>query len=156
MHWLDGIERVNWWRMGCPDSISRNGGIGGGGLSQISGRSVGAGMFRRTIVGVDHVAGAASAGAVVAGLIVGAGKRQQRIEQASLLQSQKDRIGAQFGAEAALAQFDLRLARLFFEAWIPYFRLFLAAALEDAQARCRAAKFPSAAADRDTAEFLSC
>ncbi len=118
---------------GMSGLISRNGGIGGRGLSQISGRSVGAGMFRRTIVGVDHVAGAAAAGPVVAGLIVGAGERQQRIEQAGLLQSEKNRIGAQFGAEAALAQFDLRLARLFFEAWIPYFRLFPAASFEHAQ-----------------------
>ena len=35
---------------------------------------VGAGMFRRAIVGVDDVAGGAAAGAIVAGLIVGAGE----------------------------------------------------------------------------------
>ena len=109
---------------GMSGLISWNAGIGGSGLSQISGGSVSAGVFRRTVVGIDHVAGAAPAGAVVAGLIVGAGERQQRIEQARLLQSQKNRIGAQFGAEAALAQLDLRLARLFFEAGIPYLWLF--------------------------------
>ena len=141
---------------GMSGLISRDGGIGGRGLSQIAGRSVGAGMFGRTVVGVDHVAGAASAGAVVAGLIVGAGKREQRIEQASLLQSEKDRIGAQLGAEAALAQFDLRLARVFFEAGIPDFRLAFACRARRRAARCRAAKFPSAATDRDTAALLSC
>ena len=72
-------------------------------------------MFRRSIVRVDHVAGTASAGAVVAGMIVGAGKRQQRIEQSSLLQPEKYWIGAQLGTEAALAELDLRLARIFFE-----------------------------------------
>ena len=59
------------------------------------------------------------------------------------MQSQKNRIGAQFGAEAALAQFDLRLARLFFEAWIPYFRLFPAAAFEDAQDVAGLRNFPA-------------
>ena len=118
-------------------------GIGGGSLSQIAGSSVSAGVLRRAVVGVDHVAGAAAAGAVVAGLIVGAGKRQQRIEQARLLQSQKDRIGAQLGAEAALAQFDLRLARLFFEAWIPDFWLLPAASFEDAQDVAGLRNFPA-------------
>ena len=49
------------------------------------------------------------------------------------MQPEEDGIGAQLGAEAALAQFDFRFARLFFEAWVPYFRLFLAAPFEDAQ-----------------------
>ena len=31
MHWLDGIERVNWWLMGWPDSFLRDGGIDCGG-----------------------------------------------------------------------------------------------------------------------------
>jgi hypothetical protein len=46
------------------------------------------------------------------------------------LQPEK-RVGAQFGAEAALTQFDLRPARLFFEAWIPTSG-FSAAPFEDA------------------------
>ena len=60
-------------------------------------------MFTRAIIGIDDVAGGASAGPVVAGLIVRARERKQRVKQTSLLQSKKNRVGPQFRAEPALA-----------------------------------------------------
>ena len=46
-------------------------------------------------------------------MIVGAGQRQDRIQQARLLQSEKHRIGSQLGAEAAIAQLHVGTARIF-------------------------------------------
>src|ERR1700675_2038618 len=71
------------------------------------------GVLCGTVVGINHVTGAAAAGTVVARLIVRAGKREQRIEQARLLQTQEHRIGPQLSPEPALAEFDLRLPRIF-------------------------------------------
>ena len=55
---------------------------------------VGSGVQRFAIIGVGYVAGRASAGPVIAGMIVSAGHRKQRIEQARLLQTQEDQISA--------------------------------------------------------------
>ena len=71
--------------------VLRNGRIDLRAVALIAVRGVGPGMHRRAVVGVDHMAGRAAAGAVVAGMIVGAGQRKQRIEQARLLQAQKHR-----------------------------------------------------------------
>ena len=62
---------------------------------------VGAGVDRRAIVGVDDVARGAAAGAIVAGVIVGAEEVERRVEQARALQADEDGIGAVLGAEAA-------------------------------------------------------
>ena len=45
---------------------------------------VGAGVDRRAVVGVDDVAGGAAAGAIVAGVVVGAQEVERRVEQARL------------------------------------------------------------------------
>ena len=95
MHWLDGIERVNAWRIGCPGSLLRNRRIGRCAFAHVAELRVLRGMFRRAIVGVDHVARRASAGAIIAGLVVRAREREQRIEQPRFLQAEKHRIGAQ-------------------------------------------------------------
>src|SRR5580704_19446550 len=79
-------------------------------------------MIFRAIIGVDHVAGAAAAGAVIAGLIVRAGKRKQRIEEAGLLKSQEDRICAKLRSESPFAQLDRGLARVVVQVRISDFR----------------------------------
>src|SRR5881396_571096 len=60
--------------------------------------SVRSGMHRRAVVGVDHVAGGAAAGAVIAGVIVGSEEIQGRIEQPRAEQADVDRIGSVLGA----------------------------------------------------------
>jgi hypothetical protein len=72
-------------------------------------------MLLGAVIGIDHMTGAAAAGAVVARLIVGARKREQRIQQAGLLQSEECGIGTQLRSKAARAQFDIGTARLFVE-----------------------------------------
>ena len=105
MHWLDGIERVKSCWIGWPGSRLRNRRIAWCRSALVAERRV----LRRSAPAIGrwrrHVAGRAAAAAIVAGLIVGAGKRQQRIEQARLLQAEEHGIGAQLRAEAAIAQF---------------------------------------------------
>ena len=54
------------------------------------------GVDRRAVVGVDDVAGRAAAGAVVAGMVVGAEEVQRRVEQPRLVQADeaRDRCGS--------------------------------------------------------------
>src|ERR1700691_3404822 len=85
---------------GMAGFVARNGGIGSCSLSLIAVNRVCAGMLRRSVVGIDDMAGAASAGTVVAGLIVGAGERKQRVEQARFLKAKKNRVGGKFCPEA--------------------------------------------------------
>ncbi len=70
----------------------------------ISKRSILRGMFDGTVVCIHDVARRASAGAIVARLIVRARQGKQRIEQASFLQPEKYRIGAEECAESARAE----------------------------------------------------
>ena len=114
MHWLVGMERVNSCLMGWPDSLCGMVGSICDAVRLVAVLRVRARMHRRTIVGVNHVARRAAAVAIIARMIVGAGQRQNRIEQARLLQTQKHRIGSQLGAEAAIAQLDVRTAGVFF------------------------------------------
>src|SRR5215469_8682275 len=79
------------------------------------------------------MAAGAAAAAKVARIVIGARKREQWIEQASLLQSEKDGIGAQLGSEAARAQLYIRMSGVFVRAGNADLALFTAAALEDAQ-----------------------
>ena len=62
------------------------------------------GVKRIAIVGINDVASRTARGAVITRLIVRAQERQQRVEQAGLLQSLKHRVRARQGAEAAIAQ----------------------------------------------------
>src|SRR5438094_8465413 len=90
-------------------------------------------MRRRPIVGVDDVASRAAAAAIIAGLIVRARERQQRVEKTSLLKSKKHRIGAEQRAESALAELDFRPARIVLAGRIADLALLAPAPLEDAQ-----------------------
>jgi hypothetical protein len=74
-----------------------------------------------------------AAAAVISRLIVGAGERQQGIEEAGFLQTEEHRIGPQQRAEAALAQLHLRASRLLFPSRIANFPLLASASFEHAQ-----------------------
>ena len=84
--------------------VLRNRGVGGAAVAEVAARGVRPGVRGIAIVGVDHVAGGAAGGAIVAGLIVGAEEVEQRIEQARALQALEDGVGAGQGAEAAIAE----------------------------------------------------
>ncbi len=90
-------------------------------------------MHGRAVVGVDHVAAAATAGAVVAGVVIGAEEIQRRIEQAGLLQPQKNRVGAIFRAQTAIAEAGAGPAGIVFGFRDARFRAKPPAALEDTQ-----------------------
>ena len=60
------------------------------------------------------------------------------------------------GAEAALAEFDLWLARVFFEAGVADLRLLTAAAFEDAQHVAGLRNFPALQRIEKRQDFLSC
>src|SRR5713101_981767 len=96
--------------------VTRNRGVGSRGLSKIAMRCISAGMFGRPVVRIDDVTGTASAGTIIAGLIVGTRKREERVQQASFLQSQHNRISTQFCAETACTQLDLGLTGIFRQA----------------------------------------
>src|SRR5690349_15809788 len=81
--------------------------------------------------------------AVITGMIVGSRKRQNRIEQARFLQPKKNRIGAQFRAEAAIAELVVRLPRSFFTIRVANLRFLVSAALEDAQHISGLRNFPA-------------
>ena len=82
--------------------------------------------------------------AIVAGMIVGAGQRQQRIEQARLLQAEEHGIGAQQRAQAAVAQLVIGQPGIFASRFgLPISARALAAALEDAQNIARLRNFPA-------------
>ena len=112
MHWLEGMARVKVCRIGWPDSFF---GIVGSD-EELSPRwpkwRVRTGMLRRAIVGINHVACPCSRWRDSRLAVIGAGQRKQRIEQARFLQAEKDRVGAQQGAEAALAEFDVGACRI--------------------------------------------
>ena len=90
-------------------------------------------MDRRAVVGVDDVAGGAAAGAVVAGVVVGAEEVERRVEQARLLQADEDGVGAVLGAQAAVAEPRARPARILVALGDADLGPEPAAALEDAQ-----------------------
>src|SRR5277367_1576889 len=100
-------------------------------------------MIRRAIVGINNVARGAAAAAIIAGLIVCAGKIEKWIEQARLLQTKEDGIGAKFGAKAAVAEFVVGPPGFLFAIWVPDFALFFAAALEYAQHVAGLRNFPA-------------
>ncbi len=152
MHWLVGIASVNRCSIGWPGSFL--GIVGSAREARCpSGRylAYGPGIDRRAIVGVDDVAGGAAARAIVAGMIVGAEEIQRRIEQPRLLQADEHRIGAVLGAQAAVLSRVRGLPGSSSVSGMP-----TSAARSGRRARrfaacCPAARFRSAAADRDTA-----
>src|SRR5262249_28349091 len=87
-----------------PGLILGNGWIGAEAVTSVPEASIGAGMVRVPVIGVDDMAGGATAGPVVARLIVRSQQRQHRVEQPRLLQSQEDRVRSQVGTQPARAQ----------------------------------------------------
>src|SRR5580692_11647370 len=123
--------------------IFGDGGVGGGAFAEMAEAGVWAGMLRLAVVCVNHVTGGAAAAAIVAGSVVGAGQREQRIEQARFLQAEKNGIGAQECAEAAFAELVVGAAGFFFAIGIADFTFFFATALEDAQYVAGLRDFPA-------------
>ncbi len=100
-------------------------------------------MFRRTVVRIDDMAARAAAAAIVARLIVRAGKREERIEQPRLLKAEKNRISTEPGAKAAVAQLHVGPARLLVLRRIANLAFLPAAALEYSQYVAGLRDFPS-------------
>ena len=118
---------------GVAGLVLRNRGIGGGTVRGVAVLRILAGVRRVAIVGVNHVTGRTATGAIFAGMIVGTGKREDRVEQARFLQAEKDGIGAEFAAEAAIAELVIGLAGIFFARGIADLRFLATAALEHAE-----------------------
>src|SRR5438552_7041523 len=77
------------------------------------------------------MAGAASAVAIVAGLVIRPGKMEQWIKQSGLLQSQKNRVGAQQRSKSSFAQFYVRPPRPLIQLRNSDFGFLLPSALEN-------------------------
>ena len=99
---------------GMAGLILGNSRIGRSAETGVAELRIGCRVRRIAIVCVNDVAGGAAAGAIVAGMIVGAGQRHHRIDETRFLQAEKDGIGAEFRAETAVAQFGVWLAGIFF------------------------------------------
>ncbi len=107
--------------------------IDGLGAPPVAGARIGAGVHRRAIVGVHHVAGRAAARPVIAGVVVRPHEREHRIEQPRPLEADPDRIRAVERAEAARAQAVGRPAGQLFTIGHPDLERALLPPLEDAQ-----------------------
>src|SRR6266704_3321503 len=114
-------------------SVLRYGRIGRCAEAGVAELRVGAGVRRIAIVGVNHMTRRAAAPAIIAGMIVRARKREDRIEQSSLLQAKKNGIRAKFRAKAAVAEFVVGLAGIFGAIGIADLSFLAAAAFENAQ-----------------------
>src|ERR1700740_576273 len=93
---------------GVPGFPARNRRIVRSAESTVAERSVLRRMRCCAVVCVDDMTRRAAAGAVIARLAVRARQGKQRIEQARLLQSEKNRISAELCAEAARAELVVR------------------------------------------------
>ena len=71
------------------------------------------------------------------------GNESRRIEQARFLKAEENGVGAEFGAEAAIAEFDFRFAGIFFEAGVADFGLLTAAAFKDSEHVAGLRDFPA-------------
>src|SRR6266568_576765 len=80
---------------GMGGFVFGNGGIARSAYSGVAETRVRPRVCRIAIVRINHMASRAAAGAIVAGMVVGAGERHDGIEQACFLQPEKNRIGAQ-------------------------------------------------------------
>src|SRR5882762_10342871 len=99
-------------------------------------------MLSGAVVCVHHVTGTAAARAVIAGLVIRAGKRQQRVEQPSFLQAEEHRISSQLGPKSPLAQLDLGLACVLFRVRVANLRTLPASTLKHPQHVSRLRDFP--------------
>ena len=111
--------------------VPRNSGVGRCALSQISILCVASGVLRGTIVCVNHVARRAAAASKIAGLVIGTGKREKRIEKTRFLQTEKNGIRTKQGAETTFAQFIVGTAGFFLAIGISDFTFLPAAAFEN-------------------------
>src|ERR1700730_4510310 len=100
-------------------------------------------MRRIVVVRVDHMASRAAAGTVVAGMIVGARKRKDGIEQAGLLQAEENGVGAKLGSKPTVAQLIVGLAWRFLAEGIADLALFLATSFEDPEHVAGLRSFPA-------------
>src|SRR5579859_2690567 len=76
-------------------------------------------------------------------MIVGAGQRHNGIDETSFLQAEKDWIGAEFRAKAAVAELVIRFAGSLFSIGIAELRLFFTAAFKNAKDVSRLRNFPA-------------
>ncbi len=121
MHWLVGIRSSNLCWIGCPGWSLRI--VGSTYLTHSSRlgrrRSPVAVLGQETagdrtaIVRIQHVTGAATTAAIVAGVIVGAEEVQRRVEQTCLGQADEDRVGSILGTEATIAKSFARTTGFF-------------------------------------------
>ncbi len=128
---------------GMAGLAARNRRIGRSAFAAVSKLGVGAGVLRRSVVAVNHMASRTAARAIVAGLIVRARQREHRIHEARLLQAKKDWIGAQLRAEAAAAQLVVGTAGLLAALRIAGLGFRPAATLEHAQHVARLRNLPA-------------
>src|SRR5260370_35861422 len=86
---------------GTPRLVFRNSGIGRSAEAGMTVLRVGPGVRWIRIIGVDNMAGGTAAGAIVAGVVVGARKRHHRIKNERFFEPEQSGIGTQPGAESA-------------------------------------------------------
>src|SRR5439155_21181598 len=89
---------------GVPALAVRDGRIEGRRRAEVPPARIGPGVKAVAVVGVDHMTRAATARAIVTGMIVRAEEREYRIEKAGALQTLEDRIRAGERAVAAEAE----------------------------------------------------
>src|SRR5258708_38287070 len=90
-------------------------------------------MCRFTIIGINPVAGRATAGRIISRMTVRSGQRHHGIDEPRFLQPEKNRVGAQFGAKTTVAQFIVRLAGVLVARRIAQFGFFSSSAFEYSQ-----------------------
>src|SRR5712664_1873169 len=100
-------------------------------------------MGRITIIRVDHVARGAAATSIVAGMIVRAGERKNRIEQSRFLQAKKYGIRTQLGSKTSFAELIIGLARFFFAIRIANLRFLAPASFKYPQHTAGLRSFPA-------------
>ena len=100
-------------------------------------------MRRVAIVCINNVASGATARAIVAGMIVSARQGHDRIDETRFLQTEKNGIGTELRAQAAIAQFIVGFAGIFFAIGIAELRLLFAAAFKDTKDISRLRNFPA-------------
>src|SRR6267142_1349207 len=100
-------------------------------------------MGRIAIIRVDHVARGAAARAIIAGMIVRARERKNRIEQSRFLQAKEYGISAQLGSKTSFAELVIGLARLFFAIRIADFSFLAPASFKYTQHIAGLRSFPA-------------
>ena len=100
-------------------------------------------MDGTAIIPIHDMAGTATAGAVIAGMIVRTEQAQGRVEQTGFLKSDENRIGAQVGAKSAYGEFDIRSTGIFLSIGQAGNRSATATAFKDAKDVAGLRDFPS-------------